>query len=243
LLAITYPVTAGGWATVRLDEAPGEVVTGEPWRFGFLVKQHDRMPTNDVEPVVRAVHMETGTQLSADGEQAGDVGHFEAELTFPLAGDWKWEIAPEPFGPTSMETLTVRSAEDESASAALPAAAGSEQARGLRITFTIDIGPIPNAATESAQPTETVDVALAGSMFSPARIEIAPGTEVVWTNDDAIAHSVMSDNLAFRDSGLLDSAGEFRQVFEAPGTYHYWCGPHPSMTGTIVVSDSVAAGG
>jgi plastocyanin len=243
MLAIAYPVAAGGWATVRLDEAPGQVVAGEPWRFGFLVKQHDRTPTNDVETIVRAVHMETGERIEETGTQVGEVGHFEAEIIFPAPGDWKWEIVPAPFAPTSLETLTVLPTLAESEPAAQPALAGNGPQRGLRITLTIDIGPIPDVAMETSQSTESVEVGIVETAFSPARIEIAPGTEVVWTNHASIAHSVMSDNLAFRDSSLLDHAGEFRQVFETPGTYHYWCGPHPNMTGTIVVSDSVATDG
>ena len=107
LITISAPVLAGGYAVVRLDEPPGDVVAGQPWRFGFMVRQHDITPTNDVVPIITATHRETGEEITATGRQEGAVGHFIAELTFPSAGEWKWEILPDPFAETSFETLMV----------------------------------------------------------------------------------------------------------------------------------------
>src|SRR5687768_2625541 len=78
-----------------------------PWRFGFMVLQHDVTPNSDVTPVVRALHKETGEEITATGRQEGAVGHFVAEVTFPRAGEWKWSIEPLPYAETSFETLNV----------------------------------------------------------------------------------------------------------------------------------------
>jgi plastocyanin len=51
-----------------------------------------------------------------------------------------------------------------------------------------------------------------------------------------VAHTVTGDDLAFDDSGLIEPGDSFRQTFDEPGTYRYHCGPHPDMTGVIVVS-------
>jgi plastocyanin len=107
LVVLSASTMAGGFAVVRLDESPGEVAVDTPWRFGFMVRQHDVTPTNDVTPIVRAIHTETGDEVTATGKQVGPVGHFEAEIAFPLAGEWKWAIHPEPFAETSFETLSV----------------------------------------------------------------------------------------------------------------------------------------
>src|SRR5687768_14086057 len=107
LVALSAPVLAGGYAVVRLDEPPGDVLVATPWRFGFMVLQHDISPTSDVTPVVRALHKETGEEVTATGRQEGAVGHFVAEVTFPRAGEWKWSIEPLPYAETSFETLTV----------------------------------------------------------------------------------------------------------------------------------------
>ena len=110
-LGLTAPgAGAGGWATVRLDEPPGEVLAGVPWSFGFMVKQHDVTPNGDVTPRVAGQHRATGETVSATGRQEGAVGHFVAEITFPTAGEWKWSITPEPFAGTAFETLIVRDA-------------------------------------------------------------------------------------------------------------------------------------
>jgi hypothetical protein len=106
-VALSAPTLAGGYAVVRLDEPPGEVLVNTPWRFGFMVLQHDITPNSDVTPVVHALHKVTGDEVTATGRQEGNVGHFVAELTFPRAGDWKWAIEPQPFAETSFETLTV----------------------------------------------------------------------------------------------------------------------------------------
>ena len=106
-VALSAPTLAGGYAVVRLDEPPGEVLVDSPWRFGFMVLQHDITPNSDVTPIVRAIHKETGEEVTATGRQEGKVGHFVAEVTFPRAGDWKWAIEPQPYAETSFETLTV----------------------------------------------------------------------------------------------------------------------------------------
>ena len=106
-VALSAPTLAGGYAVVRLDEPPGEVLVNTPWRFGFMVLQHDITPNSDVTPIVRALHKETGEEVTATGRQEGKVGHFVAEVTFPRVGDWKWSIEPQPFAETSFETLTV----------------------------------------------------------------------------------------------------------------------------------------
>ena len=107
-LLLTVPVLAGGWATVRLDETPGDLPAGQPWRFGFMVLQHDVTPNSDVTPVVRAVHLATGEEITATARQEGPTGHFVAELTLPQAGEWRWTITPEPFAETSLPALVVR---------------------------------------------------------------------------------------------------------------------------------------
>src|SRR5918997_241379 len=107
LIALSAPALAGGYAVVRLDEPPGDLLVATPWRFGFMVLQHDVTPNSDVTPVVRALHKETGEEVTPTRRQEGAVGHFVAEVTFPRAGDWKWSIEPLPYAETSFETLTV----------------------------------------------------------------------------------------------------------------------------------------
>ncbi len=61
-----------------------------------------------------------------------------------------------------------------------------------------------------------------------------PGTQVVWTNNDAVTHSIRSADGSF-DSPDIGQGETFTAVFTTPGTYEYVCGIHDTMHGTIIV--------
>jgi plastocyanin len=115
LLTLAPPVAAGGWATVYLDAPPGDVSAGVPLHLSFMVMQHGVTPIDLDHVYLTARHRETAETIGADARQSGPTGHYLVDVTFPRAGEWKWEITPEPFAATSFETLTVR---DEALSAA-----------------------------------------------------------------------------------------------------------------------------
>jgi plastocyanin len=71
--------------------------------------------------------------------------------------------------------------------------------------------------------------------FSPATVQITPGTTVTWTNQGAAPHTVTSDGGVF-DSGRLDAGQSFSHTFATAGTFSYHCAIHPQMTATIVVA-------
>jgi plastocyanin len=157
LVALSAPALAGGYAVVRLDEPPGDVLVATPWQFGFMVLQHDVTPNSDVTPIVRALHKETGEEVKATGRQEGAVGHFVAEVTFPRAGEWKWSIEPMPYAGTSFETLTVL---ESPAALSFPAqlVTGSCATPGDLI---VSLGTVaPQAMTETST---AVPVAIGGS--------------------------------------------------------------------------------
>ncbi len=76
--------------------------------------------------------------------------------------------------------------------------------------------------------------------FEPAALEVAAGTTVTWTNQGAAPHTVTATDGAF-DSGRLEPGASFSQSFDTPGTFSYFCAIHPSMTGTITVTEAAAA--
>jgi plastocyanin len=69
--------------------------------------------------------------------------------------------------------------------------------------------------------------------FNPSEAFARPGQEVLWVFRDNEAHTVTADNKSF-DSGKVNQ-GEFRLVFEQPGTYSYHCAVHPEMAGRVIV--------
>lgn len=70
--------------------------------------------------------------------------------------------------------------------------------------------------------------------FQPAGLTVEVGTEVVWTNVDAITHTSTADDGTW-DSGDLGVSEAFSFVADTPGTYAYFCAIHPSMVGELIV--------
>ncbi|MCR4334174.1 MAG: cupredoxin family copper-binding protein [Patescibacteria group bacterium] len=71
--------------------------------------------------------------------------------------------------------------------------------------------------------------------FSPSQVNIKVGDKVVWTNLDSAPHDVTFEN--GEQSKTLAQGESFDTVFNEPGTYPYICSIHPSMKGTVIVSN------
>jgi plastocyanin len=94
-----------------------------------------------------------------------------------------------------------------------------------------------NGATpSSAAPVATSAVTIDNFSFSPAAIRVKAGTTVTWTNHDDEPHSVVSSQEPMRSPTLAGNANTFSHTFAKPGTYHYNCGIHPFMQGTVEVT-------
>ncbi len=82
-------------------------------------------------------------------------------------------------------------------------------------------------------PAEVV-VEIQSLKFNAERIEIDPGTTVVWRNLDPLAHTATAVDSTW-DSGMIEPGESWRRTFDEPGTYPYLCAPHPFMRGVVVV--------
>lgn len=99
--------------------------------------------------------------------------------------------------------------------------------------------PPPTMAPASAPaPARLVEVLIREYRFEPARISIRAGTTVVWKNAEKRAsHSVLFSGEGARESERIFPGESWSRSFDAPGVYHYSCGPHPEMSGTIEVTE------
>ena len=91
------------------------------------------------------------------------------------------------------------------------------------------------SSTETNPTTEVVapnNVSIVNFSFNPGTLTIKAGTTVTWTNNDSTIHTIKS---ATFNSGDLNQGDTFKFTFDAPGTFNYSCGIHPTMTGTIIV--------
>src|SRR5215207_5859665 len=87
------------------------------------------------------------------------------------------------------------------------------------------------AAQQDASPVQVVDFA-----FEPGMLTVPAGATVTWTNAGSRTHTVTADDGSF-DSGRLDPGEQFSQTFDQPGTFTYFCGFHPEMQGSVVVTE------
>lgn len=97
--------------------------------------------------------------------------------------------------------------------------------------------PVAGAETDVSAfaAADTVVVAMEQLAYSRGRIEISPGTTVVWTNEDPVIHTVTADDGSW-DSGEVEPGRSWSRTFDDPGEYPYHCTPHPFMTATVVVT-------
>jgi plastocyanin len=80
----------------------------------------------------------------------------------------------------------------------------------------------------------TAEVKIDNFSFGPGTLTVSVGTAVTWTNRDDIPHTVVSTDGAFK-SKVLDTDEKFSFTFTKAGTFPYFCGIHPKMTGKVVV--------
>jgi plastocyanin len=94
----------------------------------------------------------------------------------------------------------------------------------------------PPPPTSTVQPSAIAvnHVNIVDFAFAPATIEVPPGTTVTWTEQGPTAHTATSDNGVW-DSGLLQKGQSFSYTFNTPGTYDYFCVPHPFMRSRVIV--------
>jgi plastocyanin len=209
LLASAIPATAGGWATIELEEPVTHAVAGKEIVLSIAVRQHGQSLVRYDDVHVTATHADTERTVEVMAEPGELDGLYTAPITLPLAGRWNLEAEELEYGfHSSFPTLHVVDGEDQDAAAP------------------------ETTATTGAKPVE-IDIINTG--FSPALIEIDAGDTVQWTNQDPIKHEIAFLDLAIDDSGILDGNGTFTFTFDEPGEYTFVCGPHPGMSGKIVV--------
>ena len=94
------------------------------------------------------------------------------------------------------------------------------------------------APADSARPApvggEILRASIASFAYAPARLEIAAGTTIEWRNDDQLAHTVTASDASFA-SPLLQPGDIWRHTFTTPGSFDFYCTPHPFMKGVVVV--------
>ena len=84
-------------------------------------------------------------------------------------------------------------------------------------------------------PRTSLEVKIINFAYTPSEIEINAGDTVFWENRDAQKHTITSVEGNELDSGLFKKGETYSHTFNSPGTYKYYCVPHPYMRGVVVV--------
>ena len=94
--------------------------------------------------------------------------------------------------------------------------------------------PIDSRRASIAPAAAPASVSIDNFSFAPAELTVAVGQSVTWINRDDVPHTIVATNRDFT-SPALDTDDTYAHAFTAPGTYTYFCGIHPHMTGRIIV--------
>ena len=90
LLAAPAVAGAGGFATAGLSSTPEGVAPGQPWKVDITVLQHGRTPLEGLTPRVRISSGDKTREFAA--KPTGKPGVYRAEVVFPRAGRWDYEV-------------------------------------------------------------------------------------------------------------------------------------------------------
>jgi len=71
--------------------------------------------------------------------------------------------------------------------------------------------------------------------FAPATLTVKVGSTVTWTNHDEEPHTVAATDGSFHSPGMGTGA-TYSHTFPTAGNFDYVCSIHPSMHGTVVVT-------
>ena len=89
-------------------------------------------------------------------------------------------------------------------------------------------------------PNGNSDMGNAG-LFIPLNAQASRGTTVVWINDDAVPHTIQSQDeqgnvIGLFNSGILNTGDRFAHTFDESGVYNYFCTLHPWRVGLVTVT-------
>ena len=84
------------------------------------------------------------------------------------------------------------------------------------------------------------NVTIKGFAFTPATVTVTAGGSVTWTNEDSAGHTATGEGGSF-GTGMINPTGSATVSFNTPGTFRYYCSPHRSMLGTVVVVPAAPA--
>ena len=210
---------------------PGDKIVFDVVNDGTLFHAFGVTPADSgIAPVYPGSEVGTGSSPLNPGQGGA------AEFVAPEEGVFYYICTVQGHRQQGMEgVIIVGDAEEPVREAAAPAAPAEPAPVPAEMEAVPYDGPVSLPAGSSVAGCEADALC-----YVPAHVEVAPGTEVVWSNDDNAAHTVTGGPAPAPggefDSGLFVAGATFSHTFEEPGTFPYICIVHPWMTGAVTVT-------
>jgi plastocyanin len=100
--------------------------------------------------------------------------------------------------------------------------------------------PTPTSGSGSSGTTANLVITINGmngnQSFSPNPATIRVGQTVAWRNADSTTHNATANGDVFRTANLAPGATSATITVTTTGSFDYLCTIHPSMVGTLVVT-------
>lgn len=88
-------------------------------------------------------------------------------------------------------------------------------------------------ASSNVEP-QTQTIYIKGFKFVPDTLTVNAGDTIVWTNEDKVTHTATAEGKVF-DSKNIPYGASWEYVADKRGTHSYFCIPHPTMKGKLIV--------
>ena len=98
---------AGGWAVTTLDPLPNELRAGQTYAIGYTIRQHGQTPFASAQTAIEIRSSRSQAPQRFRAVPDGPPGHYVAQVTFPTAGEWQWDVDQTPFAPQALGTITI----------------------------------------------------------------------------------------------------------------------------------------
>lgn len=106
----------------------------------------------------------------------------------------------------------------------------------LKAAAAVGAAPLVGVARADGAGGPTVLVEILDYKYIPQTVTVKAGTTVKWVNKEKrTSHSVLFLGPGGFESERMFPDDSWQRRFTEPGDHPYRCGPHPEMTGRIIV--------
>jgi plastocyanin len=206
---------------------------------------------------------QTSLAISYITPEYGDTPAPSASIPFAGNAVWLHTLSGEPFAATFAASAQVLKSEirNNVSSLADPTLAATPE---VDETDAEDVGTANATTTTDANTLEADDDAanseevmvripqgsssLTDDAYIPNPVEVSVGDTVTWINDDFTTHTATSGDPGSGSTGIFGGSEDSPEIigpegdtqsytFDEAGEFPYYCTLHPSMVGTVVVTE------